>query len=133
MSTATTNQDIQAINAMYAKAVQAFEKGDLDTVLSYWEDDGVYLWPAIAPAIGKAAIKKAYKEFFDTWTATEIYHPHEIEVSGNLGYRHFSTEVTLTPKSGGPPTHMKLSGVHIFRRGPQGSWRFKIVIDINVP
>jgi uncharacterized protein (TIGR02246 family) len=133
MRAATTNKDLQAIDAMYAEALQSFQQGDLDAVLTHWEDDGVYLWPAVPPAIGKPAIKAAYAGFFAAWTAKEIYQPHEIEVSGNLGYRRFSTDLTLTPKAGGQPTQMKLNGVHVYRRRPRGPWRFKIVIAINAP
>lgn len=133
MRAAKSNDDVHAIDAMYAEALQSFQQGDLDAVLSHWDDDGVYLWPAVPPAIGKAAIKASYAEFFSAWTAKEIYHPHEIEVSGHLAYRRFSTELTLMPKSGGQPTQMKLNGVHVYRKHPMGLWRFKIVIAINMP
>ncbi len=122
--------DIAAIDAMYAEALRSFESADLDAVLGHWEDDGVYLWPAVPAAIGKPAIRAAYEGFFKAWTAKEIYQPHEIEVSGNLGYRRFFTDLTLTPRAGGVATRMKLNGIHVYKR-TRGHWRFKVVIAIN--
>jgi ketosteroid isomerase-like protein len=123
--------DAKAIDAMYAEALQSFQRGDLDGVLSHWTVEGAYLWPAVPPAIGKNAIRAAYQGFFATWTAKEIYRPEPVEVSENLAYRRFSTDLTLTPKAGGTPTEMRLNGVHVYGRDSTGAWKFKVVIAIN--
>lgn len=133
MNQSNTSNAIEHIDAMYAEALRSFETDDLDALLNHWEDDGVYLWPAVPPAMGKQAIRAAYEGFFSNWTAKEIYKKHEIEVSGDLAYRRFSTDLTLTPKSAGPPTQLRLNGIHIYRRQPDGNWRFKVVIAINEP
>jgi uncharacterized protein (TIGR02246 family) len=124
-------RDEAALIAMYDEALDAFRKGDLETVLDHWEDDGAYLWPAVPPAIGKQEIRAAYQGFFRSWTAEEVFYRHELSVSGDLGFCRFGTELTLHPKAGGVPTHMTLQGTHIYRRSSNG-WRFKVVIAIEV-
>lgn len=126
------DQDVQAIESMYQEALTAFRAGDLETVLDHWVDDGVYLWPAVPPALGKAAIRSAYEGFFAEWTAEETFYRHGTEVSGDLAYSRFSTDLVLTPKPGGEPNRMNLHGIHVYRRTPDG-WRFKVVIAIDVP
>jgi ketosteroid isomerase-like protein len=117
---------------MYDEALAAFKKGDLEAVLDHWEDDGAYLWPAVPPSIGKAAIRVSYEAFFAQWTAEEIFHRYEIEISGDLAYSRFGTNLTLTPKNGGEPNRMTLEGIHVLHKRPSG-WKFKVVIAINVP
>jgi ketosteroid isomerase-like protein len=126
------NEDKAALIDMYDEALDAFRKGDLESVLDHWEDDGAYLWPAVPPAIGKQEIRATYHEFFQHWTAEETFYRHELSVSGDLAFCRFGTELTLHPKSGGPTTRMTLQGTHIYRRSLK-RWRCKIVIAINVP
>jgi ketosteroid isomerase-like protein len=133
MSTSANSPEAQAIDRMYAEALRSFQIGDLDGVLSHWDEGGAYLWPAVPPAIGKNAIRSAYQGFFAEWTAAEIYRPEKVEVSGDLAYRRFSTDLVLTPKAGGPPKKLKLNGVHVYGRHADGSWKFKVVIAIDAP
>jgi ketosteroid isomerase-like protein len=126
------SSDMIAIEKMYAEALVAFQKGDLDVVLSHWEDDGAYLWPAVPPAIGKAEIRKVYEDFFLHWRADERFYRHESIISDGLAYSRFGTELTLTEKSTGNLSKMTLQGVHVYRRHADG-WKFQAVIAINVP
>jgi uncharacterized protein (TIGR02246 family) len=126
------SKDKAALITLYDEALDAFRKGDLESVLDHWEDDGAYLWPAVPPSIGKQEIRAAYEAFFKDWTAEETFYRHELSVSGNLAFCRFGTELVLHPKLGGLSTKMTLQGTHIYRRSLNG-WRFKIVIAINVP
>jgi ketosteroid isomerase-like protein len=125
-------EDQAMLIAMYDDALHSFAKGDLEAVLQHWEDDGAYLWPAVPPAIGKQEIRAAYEGFFQNWRAEEIFHRHELTVSGDMGFCRFGTELTLYPKSGGPPANMTLQGIHIYKKRGDG-WRFKCVIAIDIP
>ncbi|WP_448192063.1 YybH family protein [Azospirillum sp. sgz301742] len=138
MNDAEASQQVRVIDDMYAGALKSFQAGDLDGVLGHWHEDGVYLWPAVPPAIGKQQIRAAYEGFFAAWTAAETYHKHEIEVLGDLAYRRFSTELTLTPKPNGPQSRngsvrMRLNGIHVYKRAEDGSWLFKVVIANDAP
>ena len=64
-------------------------------------------------------------------TADEVFYRHELEVSGDLAFCRFGTELTLCPRAGGTPTKMTLQGIHVYRRRPSG-WKFKVVIAIGV-
>lgn len=127
MSPTPNDAEAKAIDAMYAEALKAFEAGDIPGVLDHWSADGEYMWPAIDPAIGKAAIQKAYEGFFANWTANEKYSPEPISISGDLAQRRFGTELSLTPKVGGSPKRMRLNGIHVYRK-ESGKWMFKVVI-----
>jgi uncharacterized protein (TIGR02246 family) len=128
----SNSADGREIIEMYDTALEAFRRGDLEAVLSHWEDDGAYLWPAVPPAIGKNEIRSAYRDFFANWTAEEKFYRHELLISEELAYSRFGTQLTLTPKHGGPQVRMVLQGAHVLRR-TNGVWRFKMVIAVNVP
>ena len=133
MNTQSTEDEVKAIEKMYDEAVDSFKRGDLEAVLGHWDDEAVYIWPAISPAYGKEEVRAAYQEFLANWTAEETYWLHEIEVAGDLAYVRFSTDLLLTPTKGGEPDRLNLHGIHIYRRQPDGSWRFKTVIATSVP
>jgi uncharacterized protein (TIGR02246 family) len=132
-SSADQVSEENALDQMYAEALKAFQTSDLEGVLNHWAEDGAYMWPAVPPAVGKEAIRAVYVEFFEKWEANEIYRPEPPRISGDLAYRRFSTDLTLTPKAGGESNHMRLNGVHVYSKQADGSWKFSVVIAIDAP
>ena len=52
----------------------------------------------------------------------------EITVSGDVAIQRHSYRLSTTPRSGGPATTVNGSGLHVWRRAPDGRWQ--IVKDI---
>ena len=52
----------------------------------------------------------------------------EITVVGDVGIQRHSYQLSTTPKSGGPVTTVTGSGLHIWKRTPDGRWQ--VVKDI---
>jgi ketosteroid isomerase-like protein len=133
MRTAMPNDDVHAIDAMYAEALQSFQTGDLDAVLTHWEDDGFSLWPAVPLAIGKSAIKASLRGILRRLDGARSLQAARNRGFGKYWLSAFFNRSVLTPKSGGQPMQMKLNGVHVYRKQPKGLWRFKIVIAVSTP
>ncbi len=113
--------DVQWLNAAQAK--------DVDTVLSFWADDGS-VFPPNAPIVtGKEAIRARQSEAYSrpgfaiSWQTTKV----EVSRSGDLAYSHGTAEVTVNDPEGNPVTN-KEKWVTVWEKQPDGTW--KIVADI---
>lgn len=56
---------LSEINAK--SAIDAMNRGDVDTYLKDWADDAVFIYPGNATASGEVKGKKAIREWFDNW------------------------------------------------------------------
>ena len=128
-ATATSTQaDETAIQMVYKQYVDKWNAADLDGVMAYIADDFVHLPPGDLANVGKEAIHSRWEQYLaeniSRWESSIEY----IEISGNLAFVRDSGKGSSTPKDGGETKTSVEKGVHIFRRGADGSW--KIVIEI---
>ena len=113
--------DVQWLNAAQAK--------DVDTVLSFWADDGSAFPPNAPIVTGKEAIRARLSEeysgqdFAFSWQTTKV----EVSRSGDLAYSHGTYEETVNDREGNPVTN-KEKWVTVYEKQPDGTW--KVVADI---
>ena len=118
--------DIAAVNAVREQEVAAIASGEANT--AYLAADAV-LMPPNEPAVsGIDAIDAWFRDFLAQFTATVAYTSSEITVSGDWAIEHYAGTLTLTPVGGGDPMEEVLKGIHVYRRGADGSW--KMVYDV---
>jgi ketosteroid isomerase-like protein len=107
----------------------ATSAGDVDLIVSYWDDDAVVLPPGQQPVVGKKAIREyvlqsmALPGFSITW---EPEHA-TIAAGGEFGYLLEKNVVTLKDLSGTLRTQVGKT-VTIWRKNTAGEW--KCVVDI---
>lgn len=107
----------------------AASTGDVDLLVSYWDDDAVVLPPDQQPVIGKRAIREyvvqsmALPGFSITWEPEKAM----IAPDGTFGYILERNKVTLRDSSGSLITQAGKT-VTIWRKNGAGEW--KCVIDI---
>jgi len=105
-------------------AIIASEGRDIDGILSYWTDDAVVLPPALAPVIGKAALRDYVENslsipgFKIMWKTTDVKFSPDL----NLAYMLGENTVTINGSDGKPVT-TKGRAVTIWRRETDGKWR----------
>ena len=68
------------------------------------------------------------RDFLSQYTASLSYTSSDITVSGDWAIERFAGTLTLTPVGGGDPMEEPLKGIHVYRRGDDGSW--KMVYDV---
>ncbi len=84
--------------------------------------------PGARPVRGAAA-RESFRPLF-TQARADIgpFTDEEITLRGDVAVQRHSYRLTTTPKAGGPATTVSGSGLHIWKRAPDGRWQ--IVKDI---
>jgi uncharacterized protein (TIGR02246 family) len=96
------SNDIAAVRKSAEAFTKAFNAGDAKAVASFWTPDGEYTSPDGHKLHGRAAIEKAYAEFFKTSPKAEV--EVKIETLRMLGKYTALEEGTLTLKMPGDTT-----------------------------
>ena len=124
----TTEADAAAIRGLIEKFRDAFEGGDVDSMMAVYTADAVVLPPGDAVQVGSAAIRASFQEAFAQYTFASEHTIEEVEVLGDWGFVRWTAHNTATPKDGGDPTPTTSRGISIARRQADGGW--KIARDI---
>jgi len=119
-----------AVSAVIQHLIAADNSRDLETVLTLYTDDVVFLAPTGDIVIGKPAIRQRYQRMF------QDFQPHlscviaEVAVSGRLAFVRGTNKGYLDPISGGPATAVNDNFVAIL--SSQGSaWRVSRLIWVK--
>jgi ketosteroid isomerase-like protein len=91
------------------------------------------LAPGARPIRGDEA-RESFRPLF-TGTRAEIspFTEEEITVSGDIAVQRHSFTLSTTPRAGGPTTASMGSGLHVWKRTPDGRWQIVKDIWTNPP
>ena len=121
--------ETDAIQRTVQEFVSAVNSGDLNQCLGTLTDDVVFLPPDQPGITGKDAVRVWVKEnFFDPFRMMLNLTHDELDVVGPMAYIHGRFALPLTPKTAGSSTQMTGKFVYLFRRLPDGAWKFARVI-----
>jgi uncharacterized protein (TIGR02246 family) len=106
------------------RADEAFNRGDLDAMLAFYEEDAIMLFAPGQAVRGRDALREALLELLALKPVASHHAIHVIE-SDDLALWNSAWTVTGTAPDGAP---VELSGSNavIFRKGPDGGWRVAI-------
>jgi uncharacterized protein (TIGR02246 family) len=124
--TVDTAAEVAAIEAVRAQEVAAIVSGD--TVVAHLTDDAVMLPPGGPRVDGKAAIRAWLREFMAAATVQSLeYTEAHVTVAGDWAIEQYAGRLGLVP-AGGEAMSETLKGIHVYRKGADGSWR--IAMDV---
>ena len=111
----------------------ALNGGDSAAFFGLLAPDLEVLAPGARPIRGTEA-RESFRPFF-TQVKAEIspFTDEEITVSGDIAVQRHSFQLSTTPRSGGVTTTMNGSGLHIWKRTPDGRWQIVKDIWTNPP
>lgn len=116
-----TDQDASAVRAQIDTYVSTALAADWDTWGNIMSSDVIFFPPNQAPFVGHDAVMAWVREFPTLTSFTAV--PDEVSGTGDLAYAHgtFSYSATLPDDSA---ITEQGTYVSIFRRQPDGSWRY---------
>ena len=93
-------------------------------------DDFIFAIPDAPKFVGKpTALAAAKAGFFDPFTLKIASKFEDVQIFGSQAFAHGSFTLDMIPKAGGGPT-IRAPGKfsNFFRKEPDGSWHFALVI-----
>jgi ketosteroid isomerase-like protein len=115
--------EVAAVVAVVDREVAAMRDGESDRFAALLSEDAVLLAPNVLPKAG-AELRRWLRDFLQRFQVEWLSFAHEeTAVSGDLAYHIYSYRWRVTPKSPGEPTLVSGKGLHILRRGADGTWR----------
>ncbi len=97
--------------------------GDADRLAALLSEDAVLLAPNVLPKTG-AELRRWLADFLQRVQVDWLSFVHEeTGVRADLAYHVYSYTWRLTPTGPGEPTVASGKGLHILRRGADGTWR----------
>jgi ketosteroid isomerase-like protein len=125
-SQADIEADIAAVTLVRDQEVASVQSGQGD--FSYLAADIVWMPPNEPALSGSTAVSEWLREVMSLFEVSLSYPTSEITVSGDLAIERFEGTVTFTPVDGGDPLEESIKGIHVYRRGDDGSW--KMLYDV---
>ncbi len=121
--------DADAIQALSDEWVATANEGDIDGWVGIFADDAIVMAPDAPIVVGKQAIHDWVKEaFFDVFDITLDNSIVELDVADNWACVRLTSSFTGAPKDGGDTLHAVGKGVGVFRKQPDGAWKWASVI-----
>ena len=112
-----------AAHQAHANYVRVINSNNIDSLVSMFTDDVVFLAPNDKPIVGKAAVRAwadgYYKAFHTKWDKPV----QEFVVSGDYAFERYSYTSTDTPIGGGKTLVDTGWGLVVYHREADGVWR----------
>ena len=122
-----TSADLEAINALHQRDVEASKKWDVDTLASLWSDDIVTLTQGEPPMIGKdanrAAIMRVREESREVQITDYIISFNEVRISGDWAFEWGTYSGTVKPLAGGDSIRTTGKLIRVLKKESDGSWK----------
>lgn len=118
--------DQAAIARQLDRYEQALNASDVDAVMQLYADDAVFMPQNSSPAVGRAAVRTAYRHVFDAIRLNIHFAVDEIHVlSHDWAYARTrssgTVKVLAADQLPGPEANQEIFLLH---REPDGQWRF---------
>ena len=119
--------DLDAINALHQRDMEASKKWDIDTLVSIWTDDIVTLSEGGPPMIGKdanrAAMLRMRDESRDVKISDYILSFNEVKIVGDWAFEWGTYSGTVTPLDEGEAIRTTGKVIRVLKKEADGSWR----------
>ena len=119
--------DIEAINKLHQREMDASRKWDIDTLASLWTDDVVML-PAGEPALigrdaNRASITRLRDQTGGAQISDYILSFNEVKVTGDWAFEWGTYSGTLAPEGGGESLRATGKVIRVLKKDADGSWK----------
>jgi ketosteroid isomerase-like protein len=127
-ASALAQEDAEAIfRALWDQYTLATETGDIELIMSLWDENGVKMGPDAPPVIGKEGIRAMMESLYAAFDWECPIVQEEAVIAGDWGFSRITVTLSGTPKGGGDTiTWPPAKCLDIFKRQADGSWKLYI-------
>jgi uncharacterized protein (TIGR02246 family) len=111
-----------AIRRVSLRLLAAVNAADVAGVLAVWAADGVLMPPHHPPVRGRAALAEYFRAVFARAELTFRFTSSVVEVLGAGAVERLSYAARAIPRGGGEAVAEEGTGLHVYRRAPDGTW-----------
>jgi len=119
--------DVYAINVSKTEFREGYNNGDVDRVMAVFQPDGFTDMSEGEPSKygteASAVWRKRLAELFEEYSVKLTPIIINIVVLGNTAYDYGWHELTLDPKSGGPPVRKRYRYFELWNKDAAGEWK----------
>ncbi len=120
---------IEAVNALLEQWVSAVNAGDIDGWSATLADDATVMPPNEPAVTGKEALGPwMVGTFFDPFNVQLSCTFDDVDPAGDVVFARGSYDLSLAPKDGGQVIEDSGKSVAIFKRQPDDSFKYSIVM-----
>ena len=126
------NDALYAVNVAKTEFREGFNTGDVSRLLSIADPDLVSFsdgQPSEFGQSGLEALTNRLEALFRRFHVQLAVIIIEIRLQDGFAYDYGWHDLTITPRSGGPPIRRKDRYVDIWRRNKQGEWKLWMYMD----
>lgn len=122
-----TSADMEAINALHQRDMEAYKKLDVDTLATLWSDDIVTLTQGETPMIGKdanrAAMLRLREESSEVQITDYILSFNEVKIVGDWAFEWGTYSGTVRPLDGSEAIRTTGKVIRVLKKEADGSWK----------
>jgi uncharacterized protein (TIGR02246 family) len=122
-----TSADMEAINALHQRDMEASKKWDVDTLVTLWADDIVTLTQGEPPMIGKdanrAAMLRLREDSSEVQITDYILSFNEVKIIGDWAFEWGTYSGTVKPLDGGDAIRTTGKVIRVLKKDADGSWK----------
>jgi uncharacterized protein (TIGR02246 family) len=123
-SRANTPDDVAALTKVLARYNAALNASSVDESLALYTDDGVFMPPFSASAVGKDAVRRAYIKVFETITLNVKFTIAEIvQMSSAWAFVRTNSAGTNRINASSKVSAEGNQELFLFRKDADGEWR----------
>ena len=125
--------DTYRINVAKTEFREAYNRGDVEQLLSVFHDEGFTDMSQGGPSAYDAAANEGLRE-----TSAKLFAEYSVRLSviiikiivlGDTAYDYGWHEFTLTPKNGGATIRKRHRYFELWKKNSSGDWKISLVID----
>ena len=125
--------DTYQINVAKTEFREAYNRGDVDQLLSVFEEEGFIDMSEGRPNLygheARLELRKRSTELFGEYSVRLAVIINDIVVLGDTAYDFGWHEFTLKPKSGGETARMRQRYLEVWKRNSSGEWKISIFMN----
>jgi ketosteroid isomerase-like protein len=121
------------LRAAIAAFGASLNNGDSATFFALLAPDLEVFAPNMHPVKGREAHESFRPLFEKVKPQFGPFTNEEITIRGDIAIQRHSYQLSTTPRAGGPATTVRGSGLHVWKRTPEGRWQILKDIWTNPP